>query len=627
MDALTGALWGSTAAIGISMLLFLGANRLFDLVVDRWRLFVVVVGALGGAATFGILAGNRVLDGSRILWIVAGGAMVAAVGVAPALFSDRRLRLAVGVGSGALVGLVMTFVIDETVRPTISMAGLALVVGVACAVYLICASRFGRVLPGGVLVAATLGWTFGCWLLGDIGGGSWSSMAVAVIGPTSLLGAALGVGQVRTRPGRERLQHRTRVGAFLGPALLFVVLGLIVPLARTIYLSLYDARGRNWVGFKNYGEILTNDRSIDLADWANIFTSRLFVGGVGLLTVGAIVGLGHGRRRGRALEPVAGSVVPAVAGGLLLVFAVFSSLRGTVMNNLWWLIVVTLFSTGLGLAAAVLADRARFEALAKSLVFLPMAISFVGAGIIWRFMYIARPPQKPQTGVLNAVWVGLGKLAPGTAGQAVGLVVLAVLTAGMAGLCLFGVRRRQNAIAIGAALSALPVLWLAYRLVGPGLGGVEEGPLGLPIGKPILFAQEGPFNNVWLMVVLIWIQTGFAMVILSAAIKAVPGDIIEAARVDGANDRQVFFRVTLPTIVPTIIVIVTTLIVLVMKVFDIVRVMTNGNFGTQVIANEMWQRTFTEFNLGLGSALAAVLFLGVVPAMALNVRRLQRGRV
>ena len=297
------------------------------------------------------------------------------------------------------------------------------------------------------------------------------------------------------------------------------------------------------------------------------------------------------------------------------------------MNNLWWLIVVTLFSTGLGLAAAVLADRARFEALAKSLVFLPMAISFVGAGIIWRFMYIARPPQKPQTGALNAVWVGLGKLAPGTAGQAVGLVVLAVLTAGMAGLCLFGVRRRQNAIAIGAALSALPVLWLAYRLVGPGLGGVEEGPLGLPIGKPILFAQEGPFNNVWLMVVLIWIQTGFAMVILSAAIKAVPGDIIEAARVDGANDRQVFFRVTLPTIVPTIIVIVTTLIVLVMKVFDIVRVMTNGNFGTQVIANEMWQRTFTEFNLGLGSALAAVLFLGVVPAMALNVRRLQRGRV
>ena len=126
------------------------------------------------------------------------------------------------------------------------------------------------------------------------------------------------------------------------------------------------------------------------------------------------------------------------------------------------------------------------------------------------------------------------------------------------------------------------------------------------------------------MVVLIWIQTGFAMVILSAAIKAVPSDLIEAARVDGANDRQVFFNVTLPTITPTISVIVTALIVLVMKVFDIVRVMTNGNFGTQVIANEMWQKTFTEFNLGLGSALATVLFLAVVPAMALNVRRMQR---
>ncbi len=627
MDALIGALWSSTAAIGISALLFIGANRLFDLVVKRWHLFVVVVGTLGGATMFGILAGNRVLDGPRIPWVVAGGVMIAAFGVAPGLFADRRLRLAIGVGSGALIGLVMTFIVNEAVRPTINTAGLLIFVAIASVVYLIPAATFGRVRPGGVLVAAALGWTVGCWLTGDIGGGSWVTMAVAVVFPTILLGSALGAGPIRSQPSRERLQHRTRVGAFLGPALLFVVLGLIVPLARTIYLSLYDARGRNWVGLKNYGEILTNDRSIDLDGWANIFTSRLFVGGIGLLTIGAIVSLWLGRRRGRVLEAATGSVGPAVAGGFLLIFAVFSTLRGPVMNNLWWLVVVTLLSTGLGLAAAVLADRARFEAMAKSLIFLPMAISFVGAGIIWRFMYIARPPQKPQTGVLNAVWIGLGKLAPGTTGQAVGLVILAALTAAMAGLCLFGVRRRQPAIALGAALSALPILWLAYRLVGPGLGGVEEGPLGDPIGKPILFLQEGPFNNFWMMVVLIWIQTGFAMVILSAAIKAVPGDLIEAARVDGANDRQVFFRVTLPTIVPTVIVIATTLIVLVMKVFDIVRVMTNGNFGTQVIANEMWQRTFTEFNLGLGSALAAVLFLGVVPAMALNVRRLQQGKV
>ncbi|HCB35004.1 MAG TPA: hypothetical protein DEP66_03200, partial [Acidimicrobiaceae bacterium] len=438
------------------------------------------------------------------------------------------------------------------------------------------------------------------------------------------VGAALGAGAPRSRPGRDRLQRRTRVGAFLGPAMLFIVLGLIVPLARTLYLSLYDSRGEELVGLANYGEILTNQQSLDLTGWTDIFTSRLFVGGIVLAGIGALVGVLLGRRRGRVLQAAAGSVVPLGLGAFLLVFAVFASLRGTIVNNLWWIVVVTFVSTSLGLAAAVLADRARFESLAKVLVFLPMAISFVGAGIIWRFMYIARPPQKDQTGLLNAVWVGLGKLVPGTVGQAVAVVLLAMLTAGLAGLCLFGVRRRRTALAVGAALSALPVLWLAYRFIGPGLGGAGVDALGEPIGQPVLFVQEGPFNNVWLMVVLVWIQTGFAMVILSAAIKAVPGELIEAARVDGADDRQVFFRVTLPTIVPTIIVIVTSLIVLVTKVFDIVRVMTNGNFGTQVIANEMWQRTFTESNLGLGSALAAVLFIAVVPAMAFNVSRLQR---
>ena len=126
------------------------------------------------------------------------------------------------------------------------------------------------------------------------------------------------------------------------------------------------------------------------------------------------------------------------------------------------------------------------------------------------------------------------------------------------------------------------------------------------------------------MVVLIWIQTGFAMVILSAAIKAVPAELIEAARVDGATERQTFWNVIIPTIIPTITVVATTLIVLVMKVYDIVKVMTAGNFGTQVIANEMWQRAFTELNFGLGSALAVVLFLAVVPAMAFNIRRTQR---
>ena len=125
------------------------------------------------------------------------------------------------------------------------------------------------------------------------------------------------------------------------------------------------------------------------------------------------------------------------------------------------------------------------------------------------------------------------------------------------------------------------------------------------------------------MIVLVWIQTGFAMVIMSAAIKAVPAELIEASKVDGATEGQTFWGITIPQIMSTIGVVVTTLIVLVMKVFDIVKVMTNGNFGTQVLANEMWQKAFTESDFGVGSAVAVVLFLSVVPIMYVNIRRMQ----
>ncbi len=627
MEALTGALWGILSAIGLSVLLFVGANRLFDLIVDRWRLFLGLLGALSGAAFFGILAGNRVLDGSSLRWVGVGALLFATMAVLPELLADRRLRVATGVLAGLGVGSVVARAVDSSVRPIVSTRDVLVPVGIAVALYLAVALRRGRIRPGGVLVVVALAWVVGTWLLGDVGGGSATAMAVAVLVPFTLVGAALGSGEQRSRVRRYDLQRKTRVGAFLGPAMFFVILGLVIPLLRTIYLSLHGSKGRVWVGLKNYGDVLANKKSLDLEDWANIFGSRLTHLGIALLVFGLLAGLLIGRRRGRLLEPTASSIGPVSAGVLLLMFAVFASLRGTVMNNLWWVIVVTLLSTVLGLAAAVLADRAKFESVAKSLIFMPMAISFVGAGIIWRFMYIARPPQKPQTGLFNAIWVGLGTMAPSGTGQFTVIAVLGAATVVLAGLAVFGIRRRQSGITIGSAFVALPVLWLLYRILGPGLGGVETGPLGDPIGKPILFVQEGPFNNVWLMVVLIWIQTGFAMVILSAAIKAVPVDLIEAARVDGATDGQVFFHVTLPTIVPTISVIVTALIVLVMKVFDIVRVMTNGNFGTQVIANEMWQRAFTEFNLGLGSALAVVLFLSVVPVMGMNIRRMQRSEV
>ncbi len=458
----------------------------------------------------------------------------------------------------------------------------------------------------------------------DIAGGPiwvWAWCGAFVGGAGGLAASLLGTPSDWTR---NKLSRRGRLVTFLGPALLFVALGLVIPLIRSIYLSLLDARAMKWVGLANYGEILTNQQSLDLSGWADIFTSRLFYAALVLIVAGLLIGMAVGRRRGRTLEPLPGSIGPIAIGLFVLSFAVFTTLRGTVINNLWWVVVVTGLSTALGLAAAVLADGVRWESVAKSLIFLPMAISFVGAGIIWRFMYVARPPQKPQTGFLNAVWVWLGSLQPRTGGAWAAVAILALVTALLAGLCAFGVRRRQAAMAIGAAVTAVPVLWLIYRFLGPGLGGSVAGPNGEPFADTILFIQEAPFNNVWLMVVLIWIQTGFAMVILSAAIKAVPAELIEAARVDGATERQTFWNVVIPTIIPTITVVATTLIVLVMKVYDIVKVMTNGNFGTQVIANEMWQRAFTELNFGLGSALAVVLFLAVVPAMAFNIRRMQR---
>jgi alpha-glucoside transport system permease protein len=321
-----------------------------------------------------------------------------------------------------------------------------------------------------------------------------------------------------------------------------------------------------------------------------------------------------------------------MALGIFLVsFAVFATLRGTIFNNLWWVFTVTILATSLGLAIAVLADRARFESMAKSIIFLPMAISFVGAGIIWRFMYIARPPNKTQTGVMNALWVGLGKLSHSDGPRYIVVAVLLLIIVGLAYLGYRGWKAGAMGLLAGTIVTALPLLWMIYRFIGIpglveplGLGGFTYTSAGELEAETILFLQTAPFNNVWLMVVLIWIQTGFTMVIFSAAIKGVPTDLIEAAKVDGATESQTFWRVVVPQIATTIGVVVTTLIVLVMKVFDIVKVMTNGNFDTQVLANEMWQRAFTEFNFGLGAAVAIVLFVSVLPVMYINIRRMQK---
>jgi alpha-glucoside transport system permease protein len=220
-------------------------------------------------------------------------------------------------------------------------------------------------------------------------------------------------------------------------------------------------------------------------------------------------------------------------------------------NNVIWLVLGTGGSVCIGLLIATLVDRVKREALAKTFVFLPLAISMVGASVIWRFVYAWRPEGQEQIGVLNAVVTGFG-------------------------------------------------------------------------GEPRPWLQTVPINTLALIVIMIWLQTGFAMVVLSAALKGVPVELIEAARIDGANERQVFFRIVLPMIRGTIVTVATVIAIAVLKVFDIVYVMTGGQFDTEVVANRMFTEMFTFRNFGRASAIAVVLFVMVVPFIVLNVRNLRR---
>jgi len=223
-------------------------------------------------------------------------------------------------------------------------------------------------------------------------------------------------------------------------------------------------------------------------------------------------------------------------------------------NNLLWLVFFTLGTLLFGLLIAVLSDKVRYESVVKALVFIPMAISFVAAGIIWKFMFEFRPAGEVQVGTVNAI---LTALVPG---------------------------------------------W-----------------------KPIAWLVNTRTNNAALIAVGVWMWTGFAMVILSAAIKAIPPDVVEAAKIDGASELQIFRMVTLPLVAPTLGFVATTMMINVLKVFDIVYVMTNGNLGTDVIANRMYKEMFNYHNTGVASAIATFLLVCIVPVMIVNIRRYRRG--
>ena len=283
-----------------------------------------------------------------------------------------------------------------------------------------------------------------------------------------------------------RTEHRIKPFLYILPAYLGITVYLIYPAIQTVIDSFRDQASVEFVGFENYSELLSSN-----------------------------------------------------------------DFRDTLINTFLWILIVPAATVIIGLAVAVLADRLKptAENLVKTIIFLPMAISLVGASVVWNFIYEARPKGQPQVGLQNAV-IGL-----------------------------FGLD---------------PIAWL------------EKSDFHL--------------NSLLLMLVLLWSQVGFSMVLLSAAVKGVPTDTLEAARIDGAGERQIFFQVVVPQIKGTIITVYVTVTIGVMKIFDIVYTMTNGRFNTNVIGNEFWNQLSTFFNNGRAAAIVVMLMLAVIPIMIYQVR-------
>lgn len=292
---------------------------------------------------------------------------------------------------------------------------------------------------------------------------------------------------------------------FVGPAMAILIWYLTLPVYRTFWLSLFDRDGFpvGFSVFKPWTWIagIQSGSFVGLANYTNLFTERL--------------------------------------------------LQEALRNNIMWIIFGSTLSVITGLLVATLADRSKSERVSKTLIFLPMAISFVGAGVIWNFMYEVKPPGEAQIGVFNAIVVALG---------------------------------------------GSPHPWDKWVAIAP-------------------------WNNLFLILIVIWLQTGFSMVLFSAALKGIPQELMEAGRVDGASEVRIFFNIMLPYIRPTVITVWTTIVIFTLKIFDVVWVMTGGQFGTHVIATQFYRQSFTARNSGIGSAIAIVLLLTVVPVLAYNLRQ------
>lgn len=286
---------------------------------------------------------------------------------------------------------------------------------------------------------------------------------------------------------------------FVGPAMAILAWYLAIPTLRTFWISLFGRDGPP-AGL-NIFQQLNSDAFVGLSNYVAVFTEQLML----------------------------------------------EAFR----NNLMWIIFGSTFSVVFGLIIAVLADRSSFEKTAKALIFLPMAISFVGASIIWNFIYEYRPEGQTQIGLLNAIVTSFG---------------------------------------------GHPQAWPQW-------------------------VDIAPWNNLFLIVIVVWLQAGFSMVLFSAALKGIPDELLEAGRIDGANEFQIFFKIMIPSIRGTIISVWTTIVIFTLKIFDVVWVMTGGQFGTHVISTQFYRQSFTNHNSGFGSAIAIVLLLAVVPVMIYNLRQ------
>ncbi|MCA3458038.1 MAG: sugar ABC transporter permease [Rhodobacter sp.] len=294
--------------------------------------------------------------------------------------------------------------------------------------------------------------------------------------------------------------------------------------------------------------------------------------------------------------------------------------RESLRNNMVWLIVVPAASTAFGLLAAQLTDRIRWGNLAKSMIFMPMAISFVGASVIWKLIYDTREAGQPQIGLLNALWMQAdGGFFSILILKVLPVVLLVGIAAGILWFLWAQIRDFADGGIWGKVLRGLGVLvgaWLVFVALSWAWGAATAM---LPYGKPQFWLQIPFWNNFFLMAVLIWLQTGFAMVILSAALRGVPEETVEAAILDGANPFQIFFKIKVPQIMGTIVVVWTTITITVLKVFDIVRAMTGGQQETQVLANYMYEKLFVAVDWGVGSASAMIILLLVSPILVWNV--------